>query len=136
MKSTLAAGLSHTCRYEVDKGRTISFMGEDTRVYSTPALLYDIEVTCRNLLLQHSDEGEDSVGTRIEMDHTAPTVLGQWVDVTVTIAEVKGRAVTFEVSARDALDAICTGKHSRFVVGVEQTRGRLLGKAEKAKAAS
>lgn len=136
MKSTLVAGLSHTRRFEIDKDRTISFMGEDTRVYSTPALIYDMEVTCRDLLLQHSDEGEDSVGTRVEIDHTAPTTLGMWAEITVTITEVKGRAVSFEVTARDALDAICAGKHSRFVVGVEQTRGRLLAKAEKAKTAS
>lgn len=136
MKSTLVAGLSHTRRFEIDKDRTISFMGEDTRVYSTPALIYDMEVTCRDLLLQHSDEGEDSVGTRVEIDHTAPTTLGMWAEITVTITEVKGRAVSFEVTARDALDSICAGKHSRFVVGVEQTRGRLLAKAEKAKTAS
>lgn len=136
MKSTLAAGLTHTRRFDIDKARTISFMGEDTCVYSTPALIYDMEVTCRDLLLQHSDEGEDSVGTRVELDHTAPTLLGMWAEITVTIIEAKGRAVTFEVTAKDALDSICTGKHSRFVVGVEQTRTRLLAKADKAKSAS
>ncbi len=135
MKSTLAAGLTHTRRFDIDKARTISFMGEDTCVYSTPALIYDMEVACRDLLLQHSDEGEDSVGTRVELDHTAPTLLGMWSEITVTITEVKGRAVTFEISAKDALDSIAAGKHSRFIVGVEQTVGRLKAKAEKAKAA-
>ncbi len=135
MKSSLVAGLTHTCRWQVDAGRTIGFMGEDARVYSTPALIYDLEVTCRDLLLQHSDAGEDSVGTRVEIDHMAPTLLGQWVEITVTITEVKGKAVSFSFTARDSLDAIGKGVHSRFVVGVEQTRGRLLAKAEKVKAA-
>lgn len=136
MKSTLAAGLTHTRRFDIDKARTISFMGEDGRVYATPELVRDIEVTCREFLLEHLDAGEDSVGTRIELDHTAPTLMGMWVDITVTIAELKGRAVTFEISARDALDAVGAGKHSRFIVGVEQTVARLKAKAEKVKAAS
>ena len=136
MKSSLAAGLTHTCRWDVDAGRTIGFMGEDARVYSTPALIYDLEITCRDLLLQHSDAGEDSVGTRVEVDHMAPTLLGQWVEITVTIEEVKGPAVTFSFTARDALDNIGKGVHSRFVVGVEKTRARLAAKAAKVKAGS
>ena len=136
MKSSLVAGLTHTHRWPVDAGRTIDFMGEDARVYSTPALIYDLEITCRDLLLQHSDAGEDSVGTRVEVDHMAPTLLGQWVEITVTIEEVKGPAVTFSFTARDALDTIGKGVHSRFVVGVEKTRARLQAKAAKVKAAS
>lgn len=134
MKSTLVAGLSATRRYEVDEGRTIGFMGDEARVYNTPALIYDMEVTCRDLLLEHSDTGEDSVGTRVEVDHMAPTLLGQWVEITVTVEEVKGPAVTLSFTARDSLDNIGKGVHKRFVVGVEQTKARLLAKAEKAKA--
>jgi fluoroacetyl-CoA thioesterase len=134
MKNTLAAGLTHTCRWTVDAARTIGFMGEEARVYSTPALIYDMEITSRELLLAHSDDGEDSVGTRVEVDHMAPTLLGQWVDLTVTIEEVKGPAVIFSFTARDNLDNIAKGVHKRFVVNVAQTKGRLAAKAEKLKA--
>lgn len=134
MKSSLVAGLSLTRRFDIDVPRTIGFMGEDARVYNTPSLIYDMEVTCRDLLLAHSDAGEDSVGTRIELDHMAPTLVGMWAEITVTITEVKGRAVTFSVSARDQLDTIAKGTHYRFVVDVEQTKGRLMAKAAKAKA--
>ncbi|MBI3444756.1 MAG: LysR family transcriptional regulator [Magnetospirillum sp.] len=136
MKSSLVAGLTATRRYEVDTGRTIGFMGDEARVYNTPALIYDMEVTCRDLLLEHSDANEDSVGTRVEVDHMAPTLLGQWVEVTVTIDEVKGPAITFSFTARDSLDKIGKGVHKRFIVDVGQTKARLLAKAEKAKAAS
>ncbi len=135
MKSTLVAGLTATRRYEVDAGRTISFMGDDARVYNTPALIYDMEVTCRDLLLEHSDANEDSVGTRVEVDHMAPTLLGQWVEITVTVDEVKGPAITLSFTARDSLDKIGKGVHKRFIVDVGQTKARLLAKAEKAKAA-
>lgn len=134
--SELQAGLSSTRRYDIDKGRTIGFMGDDCRVYSTPALLYDIEVVCRDLLLEHIDAGKDSVGTRVELDHVGATLLGMWVEITVKLVEVNGPAVTFEFTARDALEEVARGRHSRFIVGAEKTAQRLKAKLEKAMAAA
>ena len=136
MKSSLVAGLTHTRRWQIDAGRTIDFMGEDGRVYATPELVRDIEVTCRDFLLEHLDAGEDSVGTRVAIDHLAPTLMGMWVDITITIAELNGPAVTFAIEARDNLDPVAKGSHNRFIVGVEKTKARLLAKAAKVKAAS
>lgn len=135
MKASLAAGISLTKRITVDRDRTISFMGEEGRVYATPELVRDIEMTCRELILQHADPGEDSVGTRVEVDHLAPTLLGMWAEITATVAEVKGRAVTFDITAKDPLDQIARGRHGRFVVDVKQTQGRLAAKKAKAAAA-
>src|SRR5207249_2100289 len=55
MKDTLRPGVSLTSRITVDRDRTIAFMGEEARVYATPRLLSDIEMTCRQLLLEHCD---------------------------------------------------------------------------------
>ena len=136
MKPSLAAGITRTVRLVVDRERTIDFMGENTRVYATPMLVRDVEIACRELLLAHLDDGEDSVGTRIELDHTAPTLCGMAVDITVVAVEVKGRAVTFSVEGRDAVDTVCRGKHHRFVVDVNATRARLAAKAEKVEKAT
>ncbi len=135
MKDSLAAGLSGSRRVTIDRARTIGFMGEDARVYSTPMLIQDIEATCRDLLLDHLDEGEDSVGTRVEIDHMAATLEGMWVEFTVTITEIDGRAVGIEVTARDALDDVARGRHNRFIVDVAKTKQRLAAKAAKAKEA-
>ena len=132
MKSTLAPGLAATVRIEIDRDRTIDFMGEQARVYATPMLVRDIEITCRNLLLEHLEPGEDSVGTRVELDHIAATLLGMTVTLTVSVVEVKGRAVGFEIQGRDDVEAICRGRHARFVVDVETTKARLAAKAAKA----
>ncbi|WP_448190025.1 thioesterase family protein [Azospirillum sp. sgz301742] len=131
MKASLNAGISTTKRIVIDRDRTIGFMGEEGRVYATPELVRDIEVTCRDFLLEHLDEGEDSVGTRVELDHMAPTLVGMWVDITVTVAEVNGPAVTLEILARDPLDKIAKGKHGRFIVSVSKTAERLKAKAAK-----
>jgi len=132
MKSTLAAGLATSRTYGVDRERTIDFMGEAARVYATPMMVRDIEMTCRDLLLEHLEPGEDSVGTRVEIDHLAATLLGQKVTIEAKIAEVKGRAVTFEVTGSDGVDAICRGRHGRFVVDIKQTEQRLAAKKQKA----
>jgi predicted thioesterase len=132
MKASLAAGVTSTVECTVDRERTIGFMGEKARVYATPMLVRDIELASRELLLPHLDPGEDSVGTRIELDHLAATLLGMKVEITVTVTAVNGRAVTFEVSGRDSADVICRGTHGRFVVDVKKTEERLAAKARKA----
>jgi fluoroacetyl-CoA thioesterase len=135
MKATLQAGVAATTAFDVDRERTIDFMGEAARVYATPMLVRDLEIACRNLLLAHLDPGEDSVGTRVEIDHIGATLLGMGVELTVRVAEVNGRAVVFEVEGRDAVEPIVRGRHSRFVVDVAKTAQRLAAKAEKARTA-
>ncbi|MDR2239848.1 MAG: LysR family transcriptional regulator [Zoogloeaceae bacterium] len=133
MSDTLKPGLTSTTRIQVDKARTIGFMGEELRVYSTPHMLWDAEMACRNLVLPHIGEGKDSVGTHAELDHISATPLGMWVEVTVTLAEVNGLAVTYEFSVRDEVEEVARGKHNRFIVGLEKTAQRL--KAKQAKVA-
>jgi fluoroacetyl-CoA thioesterase len=132
MKPSLQPGVATTAHVAIDRERTIDFMGEKARVYATPMLVRDIEVACRELLLAHLDAGEDSVGTRVELDHTGATLMGMKVELQVRIAEVQGRSVTFEVSGSDGIDAICTCRHQRFVVDVAKTEQRLAAKALKA----
>lgn len=133
MTDPLQPGLTATVRHDIDRDRTISFMGDDCRVYATPKLLYDVEMACRDLLLRHVEAGKDSVGTRVELDHLGATLLGMWVEITVTLTAVNGNAVSFDFTARDAVEEVARGKHNRFVVGLEKTAQRL--KAKQAKAA-
>ncbi|MFN0178504.1 MAG: thioesterase family protein [Gemmatimonadales bacterium] len=135
MKDTLQVGLTTTARITVDTDRTISFMGDEGRVYATPAVVRDVEMTCRNLLLQRVDPGEDSVGTRVEIDHLAATPLGLWVDITATVVDVAGRRVTLEFSVRDPVEEVARGRHGRFVVATAKTVERLRDKVAKAKQA-
>ena len=135
MKATLRPGVSRVSRIVVDRDRTIGFMGDEGRVYGTPYLVRDIEHTCRDLLLEHADGGEDSVGMEISARHTAPTLLGMTVEITATVAVVEGRKVSFEISAKDELEPIGSGSHIRFVVDVSKTHERLKAKAAKYAAA-
>ena len=128
MKDTLKPGVLHSEKIAIDKDRTISFMGDDLRVYATPRMVLDVEHTCRQLLLPHHDDGEDSVGARVEIDHLGPTLLGQTVTVTAEVAEVEGPRVVFDVNVHDELDHVGKARHIRFVVDKEKQGGRLAKK--------
>jgi fluoroacetyl-CoA thioesterase len=135
MKDGLAIGLEHTMRHTVDKGRTIGFMGEDLRVYATPSMTWDVELACRDLLVAFCDDGEDSVGARVELDHLGPTLLGQEVVVTARVTEIALPRVTFDVQVRDELDHVGSARHIRFVVDKSKQATRLARKVERLKAA-
>ncbi len=130
MKSQLAEGLSATTTLTVDRERTIGFLGEKGRVYATPMLVRDIEFACRELLSRQLAPGQDSVATRVEFDHLAACLLGMRAELTVTLASVRGRYVTFDVSARDDADLIGRGRVTRFIVDVATTEKRLAAKAQ------
>ena len=132
MTGSLAKGASVTRQIRVDRERAVDTMDEKARVYDTAMLVLDIDRISRELLLEHLDAGEDSGGTRVEVDPLAATLMGMDVEITVTVSEVKGHAISLEVEGRDNVEPICRGKHNRFVVGVETTLARLAAKAQKA----
>ena len=129
MKDSLVEGLTTTRRIAIDAERTTGHMGDELRVYSTPSMALDIERTCRDWMLAHLDDGEDTVGARIEIDHLGATLLGMWVEVRAAVAGVDGRRVTLEIEVRDELDRVGAARHVRFVIDKERQRRRLEAKA-------
>jgi fluoroacetyl-CoA thioesterase len=130
MKSSLKQGLSISKSVLVDESRVIGFMGKDAAVYATPRMVSDVEYTCRDLLLEHLDAGEDSVGAHVSVDHLAPTPMGMSVTIEVKIAEVDRRKVVFEFSVKD-IEEVARGRHVRFIVDTARTRERLAAKRAK-----
>ncbi len=135
MKDTLKTGLKTVRSFTIDRGRTIDFLGNaaDTSamVYATPALIQDIEQTCRDFLLEHLEDGEDTLGTEVNIKHLAPTLLGMSVEVSAEISEFKGRAVSLTITARDPVDdVVASGTHERFVIDIGKTLDRLKQKAD------
>jgi predicted thioesterase len=132
MRSSLTTGLIASRTITIDRPRTIDFLGENLRVYATPELVRDFEITCRELLLKHCDPNEDSVGTGISATHSGASLLGMKVEIRAEITAVNGRMVTFALKARDGAEEISTGEHTRAVVDVEKLRARVAAKAAKA----
>ena len=134
MKDSMKAGLTSTKRFDIDRERTIDFMGDELRVYATPNLVRDMEHTCRDLIMEHTEGDEDSVGAHVKLDHMGATLLGMYVDITANVVEVEGPRITFELEAHDNLEQVGRAKHVRFVINKGKQGERLKKKAEKAKA--
>ena len=132
MKSTLQVGLVSTKSVTVDESRCIGFMGKEGMVYATPRMVSDVEYACRDFLLEHLDEGEDSVGAHVSIDHLAATPLGLEVTIDVRIVDIEKRRVTFEFSVRDPVEECGRGKHVRFIADKAKSFERI--KAKRAKA--
>lgn len=128
MKDSLTQGVTRTETVPVDRDRTIDFLGEQMRVYSTPSMVNDTEYACFRLLQEHLDDGESSVGIHVQMDHTGATPLGQDVRIYVTVDSVEGRKVTFSAEVRDAVEMVGRGKHVRYIIDIERHAERLADK--------
>lgn len=85
-------------------------------VYATPMMVAAMEHAACTALAPFLEEGETSVGIRINTSHDAATPAGMKVMVEATITAVKGKKVSFEIIARDEKDVIGTAAHDRFIV--------------------
>jgi len=128
VKASLAPGASGRRTLSVDPGRCIAFMGPENAVYATPHMVSDVEYAIRDFLLEHLDPGEDTVGTRVVIDHLAATPVGMKVTLEYRIAAVDGRSVRCAFTVRDDLEECGRGEHTRFVVDVRKTAARLADK--------
>lgn len=132
MNALVAPGLAGEKTLVVDESRCIAFMGPENAVYATPMMVSDVEYAIRDFLLAHLDPGEDTVGTRVVIDHLAATPIGMQVTLRYEVVEVQGRSVRCSFTVRDAVEQCGRGEHVRFVVEVAKTRERLAKKRARA----
>ena len=117
----LETGIKGTGTVTVNEENTAKAMGSGTLdVFATPALIALMEETCWRSVANELEEGCGTVGTLLEIKHTAPTPVGMKVTCESTLTEVDGRRLVFEVIARDAKGVVGEGKHERFVVQNEK----------------
>jgi len=118
-------GLARTERITVDKARTIEFLGDRLRVYSTPSMIDDVEHVAQRLLQGHLEDGQSSVGVYVELEHLAATPLGWDVDITVVVREVEKNRVTVDADVKDAVEWVGQGRHARFIIDVDRYARRV-----------
>ena len=138
MKPTLKPGLRHSFSYKVPETVPYTFpespiIAQMPKVFATGFMIVLMEWTCAQLLSQHLDTGEGSLGTHVDVSHLAATPPGMTVKVDVEIIEVQGRKIVFKVSAHDGMDLIGEGRHERVVVAWDRFNAKV---AEKTKSAA
>ena len=132
MQDEFKEGNTTTRSVIVDKKRTIAVAGGEFDVYATPEMIRDIERTCKQYILEFADEGEDSVGTQVNISHVGATLKGMLVTITATVKTLDRRRVVFEISVKDDFDEVGIGTHDRFITDASKSAERLRAKAEKA----
>src|SRR5215471_12525686 len=91
----------------VSNDNAIKFLGlEGARVLSTPHMIGNMELTCRNVVLPYLDTGHDTVGTHVNVAHLAAAPMGMVVTFRAEVTGVADRRVTFRVEAFDEKEKI------------------------------
>ena len=137
MKETLRAGLTGTFRYKVPPSKTVPRICEEApdfqmmpHVLATGYLVALCEWAAIELMKPHLDwPREQSLGTHVNLSHTAATPPGLTVEISVTVMEVQGRMVSFSVRASDGVDPITEGTHQRVVIDAERFNAKVAEKA-------
>ena len=125
MKDTLKPGMSYEQIITTTPDMGITHLGPNTpRMFSTPAMIQLMEGTCVHFLTPYMDTGEQTVGFHVNVKHLAPTKIGQKVRGKVTLNEIKGRRLLFNVEAfNEDGTKIGDGTHERAVVSIEKFAG-------------
>jgi len=89
-------------------------------VFATPMMIALMEQAACECLADGLDPGQTSVGTEINVSHTAASPVGTEIIATATIEAVSGRKVEFIVTASDTSGEIGRGKHTRFIVEADK----------------
>jgi fluoroacetyl-CoA thioesterase len=124
--SALEVGLSASQEHVVSDDDTAAALGSGALpVLGTPRLLAWAEAATCAAIDAVLDEGRTSVGTRISLEHLAPSAVGVTVVVGASVAHVDGRLVRFSVEARQDGRLVGAGEVTRVVVDAERFLSRL-----------
>ena len=122
-----AIPLDLSYRHEVTPGadHTAAAVGNvGVEVVGTPFLIGYLEIASHLAILPFCEEGEATVGTRIEVDHLAPALPGRLIIADAKVVSVEGRRIFFEVAVRQGDRMIMKGRHGRAIVRLERLLAR------------
>ena len=132
----LETGIRGKQSVAVTPENTAKTMGSGTLdVFATPALVALAEKTCWQSVAPALEAGSGTVGTKLELEHTAPTPVGMTVRATATVTGVSenGKLITFRVEASDDWGPIGEGTHTRAIIANDRFLQKCNGKLTQAK---
>ncbi|HEY3010189.1 MAG TPA: hotdog domain-containing protein [Micromonosporaceae bacterium] len=113
----LTPGLSARVELTVTDADTAQAVGSgDVPVLGTPRVLALAEAATVAATAPRLTPGTTTVGTRVELDHRAPTAVGRTVAAKAQLAKVDGRRLLFEVTVTEGARVVAEGRIERVVV--------------------
>src|ERR1043166_2275336 len=114
MKDTMRPGLTRTFRYRVPESKTVPRIYPDAPGFQmmpdvrAPGYMVALgEWAAIELVKPHLDwPREMTLGTHVDLSHTAATPAGFTVEVRARLQSVEGRKLVFAILAHDGVDTI------------------------------
>ena len=108
---------------------SISFLGHpDARVLATPWLIAHLEWAARDAVKPYLSDGQDTVGTHVNVAHLAATPIGMEARFYAEVTAADDRRVTYRVEAWDQKDKIGEGTHERAIIDIDRFAKRVRAK--------
>ena len=133
--STLQPGLKASVEIIVGEEHTAPHVGSGrVHVLATPVMVNLMEAAALQAVEGLLPAGHQTVGTHLDITHTAATPVGMRVKAYAELTKVDKRTLTFSVYAEDAKERIGGGVHERIIINLErfdvrmQDKVRLIGK--------
>ncbi len=114
-------GLEATVDLTVADADTARSIGSgDVDVLATPRVVALCEAAAVAALAGSLEEGRTTVGTRVVLDHIAPTVVGRLVHATARLEHIDGKTLSFVLEVGDGSGLVARGTHTRVIVDRER----------------
>jgi len=136
MKPSLKPGIRYEHRFVVPASKTVPALYPEAEeflvmpeVFATGFLVGLLEWACIRAINPHLDwPREQTVGTHIDVSHSAATPPGMEVVASVELLSVEGKKLVFGVRAHDGVDVISEGQHERYVIIKERFDAKIEAK--------
>ena len=97
-------------------------------VFATPYMIALMEGAAVNAVLPHIEADEGTVGTHLNVSHSAATPMGMKVWAEAVVTAVEGKKLSFDVVAFDESGEIGRGTHERFIIKPEKFLAKVQAK--------
>ena len=129
MRKGLKVGATGEQCFVVEPKHGIDFAGGGMpEILCTPWLVWFLEHAAREAVLPFLEDGESTVGAHVDVDHVAPTPIGQAVTCVARVVHLEGRLIAFKLEPRDESELIARGFHRLRVIQVDRLARRVEAK--------
>ena len=112
---------------------TAGHIGSGTvRVFATPMMVSLMERTSRLSVKPYLEDGQETVGTLVNVSHVSATPVGMKVWCDSELVEVDRRRLVFKVRVCDECGLVGEGTHERFIIDEKKFQAKTDAKADAA----
>ena len=100
-------------------------------VFATPSMAALMEKTAWKSVAPYLEDGQCTVGTKLELTHSASTPIGMKVICESELIKAEGRKLVFKITVSDECGVIGESTHERFIVESGKFQKKTDSKLEK-----